>query len=498
MIYIISFHELFYEMETEKYVTVIPVEYPRPSRLYPHPPHQYSDHTEDIPSDSVTCFSQTSNYVNEHQSIAVKHREYVPNDQEPNCPNDCNETRYEFQTNSDKQPLSICVYLMNNIVLHLELEDGNNTTVTELIQFVIELEDLLLPESAKNVFTIWMSSGLLEVQLKPHHKLLLVRSKWSTLLSRFAHATLSRQIRDEPILSFQRNVFYSLSDEEKLMDVKVLELLYEEAKYNILEGRYPCEISQYIMLGGIQARLELGPYNPQVHTNRFFRSQKNKFLPVHIRHDAIMSWFRSRIKNSPEVRLLEHYKRIPNSASDRKLQRRYLEVCWSLPFYGCAFFQGQIEEPVRGLTSLLMHQDMPVLVGINEHGLYLIDNIQAKLLLGLKYEDFSWELGKPHKSNPDCLPCIFIQFAVIENGARVSKIMQIFSKQSDMVDALITAFVDQRKERLRSNPTDEMDGPRSDDAQMCKLPNKLSKLTLATFDDEGHCIGQTGSLQFIN
>lgn len=54
-------------------------------------------------------------------------------------------------------------------------------------------------------------------------------------------------------------------------DVKVLELLYEEAKYNVLEGRYPCDISQYIMLGGIQARLELGPFNPQVHTNKFFR-----------------------------------------------------------------------------------------------------------------------------------------------------------------------------------------------------------------------------------
>ena len=33
---------------------------------------------------------------------------------------------------------------------------------------------------------------------------------------------------------------------------EVLELLYEEAKFNILTGRYPCEISDYIMLGGIQ------------------------------------------------------------------------------------------------------------------------------------------------------------------------------------------------------------------------------------------------------
>lgn len=43
----------------------------------------------------------------------------------------------------------------------------------------------------------------------------------------------------------------------------------------------------------------------------------------------------------------------------------------------CAFFQGQIEEPVRGLTSLLLHQDLPVLIGINERGIYVIDNNEA-------------------------------------------------------------------------------------------------------------------------
>ncbi len=55
-----------------------------------------------------------------------------------------------------------------------------------------------------------------EVQLKPHHKPLLVRSKWNTLLSRFAHASTARQLRDEPVLSFQRNVFYSISEEQRL------------------------------------------------------------------------------------------------------------------------------------------------------------------------------------------------------------------------------------------------------------------------------------------
>lgn len=54
-------------------------------------------------------------------------------------------------------------------------------------------------------------------------------------------------------------------------DQKIFELLYEEAKFNILEGRYPCETAHYIMLGGIQARIELGPYNPQVHSTHYFR-----------------------------------------------------------------------------------------------------------------------------------------------------------------------------------------------------------------------------------
>lgn len=48
-------------------------------------------------------------------------------------------------------------------------------------------------------------------------------------------------------------------------------LLYEEARYNILEGRYPCEMSHYLMLGGIQARIELGPYKPEEHTTQYFR-----------------------------------------------------------------------------------------------------------------------------------------------------------------------------------------------------------------------------------
>lgn len=58
------------------------------------------------------------------------------------------------------------------------------------------------------------------------------------------------------------------------------------------------------------------------------------------------------------------------------------------------------------------------------------------LLLGLRYSELSWEMAKPSdENNPDCLPCLFLQFPVRENGARVYKILQVFSRQVNVTFA---------------------------------------------------------------
>lgn len=71
------------------------------------------------------------------------------------------------------------------------------------------------------------------------------------------------------------------------------------------------------------------------------------------------------------------------------------------------------------------------------------------LLLGLKYEELCWDLGKPSGpgEDPDSMSCIFIQFDAIENGIAVTKLMQIFSRQANMMDALIAHFADQMRRR---------------------------------------------------
>jgi hypothetical protein len=59
--------------------------------------------------------------------------------------------------------LKVCVYLMSRVVLHMDLEDGVNITVQELVQSVVQEEKLGLPRVAANIFTLWMCSSLLGI-----------------------------------------------------------------------------------------------------------------------------------------------------------------------------------------------------------------------------------------------------------------------------------------------------------------------------------------------
>ena len=51
-------------------------------------------------------------------------------------------------------------------------------------------------------------------------------------------------------------------------------------------------------------------------------------------------------------------------------------------------------------------------------------------LLGLLYEDMSWQYAEPKdKDNKNALPCIFLQFKDKENGQQVTKVLQVFSRE---------------------------------------------------------------------
>lgn len=45
-------------------------------------------------------------------------------------------------------------------------------------------------------------------------------------------------------------------------------------------------------------------------------------------------------------------------------------------FFSCAFFHGQIEQPVRGLMSLINHKDVPIHIAVNTEGVYILDYVE--------------------------------------------------------------------------------------------------------------------------
>ena len=95
----------------------------------------------------------------------------------------------------------------------------------------------------------------------------------------------------------------------------------------------------------------------------------------------------------------------------------------------------------------------------------------------------SWDYAKPsQENNEDCLPCLFIQFCVIENGRRVSKILQIFSRQAVQMDALINTFVDELKQRVAMYNEDH-DGNVYGDSTSTDADGKIPTISLHGFEN---------------
>ncbi|XP_068228996.1 FERM domain-containing protein 8 isoform X2 [Palaemon carinicauda] len=461
--------------------------------------------TSAAPMSSHTMPTTTTTTSSMHPSVpqAVSHAEEME--------------KHNNKSEPERKRVEVCVFLHSRVAVRLRLEDGARITAQELQAMVIEEEDVALPKQAMEVFAIWMVSPVLEIQLKPYQRALEVRRQWGELLKRFTQIPSRPQdarYAYEPKMVLRRNVFFSKRDEVKIRDAKILELLYEEAQWNMRSARYPCELSDYEMLAGIQARLEQGPYDHTSHTPSFFRRRLLDYLPEHACRLKFSDLVSFSSKSTPEIRVIEQFRSIPTNVTSRKLVRKYLEFSWSLPYYGSAFFHGQIEQSTRGVSSWLPRPDLPVLVTINATGVTVIDPKKSTVLLSLRYDELSWDFARPSNDrSTSCLPCLFLQFAVVENGRRFSKLLQIFSKQAIMMDALISTFVEELKRRAAQYP-DDLEGHMLDQGTEIDdvlvplstvsrkempgsvLGNKLHRLSLATFTEDGRCVGTMGSWQF--
>ncbi|CAI9167172.1 unnamed protein product [Rangifer tarandus platyrhynchus] len=335
----------------------------------------------------------------------------------------------------------VLVYLADDSMVPLAVENLPSLSAHELHRAIREV--LQLPDIALDAFALWLVSPLLEVQLKPKHQPYKLGRQWQELLLRFTDAPDDDVAMDEPSLQFRRNVFFPKWRELQIHDKEVLRLLYEEAKGNVLAARYPCDVEDCEALGALVCRVQLGPYQPGQPAVCALREKLDSFLPAHLckRGHGLFAALRGRGAKAGmgEQGLLNAYRRVQEGAnSDSECEaslsphyRAYLLKCHELPFYGCAFFHGEIDKPAQGF----LHRGgrKPVSVAISLDGVHVIDCREKHVLLGLRFQELSWDHTSPEEEEP----VLWLEFDGDSEGTPVNKLLKVYSKQAELMSSLI-------------------------------------------------------------
>ncbi|KAK2504195.1 hypothetical protein MC885_012935 [Smutsia gigantea] len=377
----------------------------------------------------------------------------------------------------------VLVYLADDTVVPLAVENLPSLSAHELHRAIREV--LQLPDVALDAFALWLVSPLLEVQLKPKHQPYKLGRQWPELLLRFTVAPDDDVAMDEPSLQFRRNVFFPKQRELQIRDEEVLRLLYEEAKGNVLAARYPCDVEDCEALGALVCRVQLGPYQPgqpaacalsprvgtssqnpyAEHPSFFLRREKlDSFLPAHLckRGHGLFAALRGRgaKAGTGEQGLLNAYRKVKETASsdsEREASlsthyRSYLLKCHELPFYGCAFFHGKVDKPAQGF--LHRGRRKTVVVAISLEGVHVIDSREKHVLLGLRFQELSWDHTSPEEEES----VLWLEFDGDNEGTPVNKLLKIYSKQAELMSSLIEYCIELNQAAEPIVPQDSMSG----------------------------------------
>ena len=270
-------------------------------------------------------------------------------------------------------------------VLNKVLSKDNNT---DKIEFDFDIK-------FKKLFSIWITSPYLELQLQPQHRPFNLLAKWDSLLKKHGPIELITDPtlieKDEPTLTLQRNVFCDQTIEREIeeTDIGALYLLYFEAKMNVLDGRYPTNSEELEPKGNVvellaayQTIIESGPYNTTNYSVEHFRQNLKEYIPLNylkVSNGLIRTLSRSTPSMRCSQKIHDKYKELSNQKlSKYKLLKSYLEICWKIPCYGSAYFSAQIEKPIKSrIESIVSHFDLEIWVAINEKGLHLISKEKA-------------------------------------------------------------------------------------------------------------------------
>ncbi|EFO26235.2 hypothetical protein LOAG_02247 [Loa loa] len=369
--------------------------------------------------------------------------------------------------------LDITIYWADEKGLKFSLVGGKLATASSLLLLLADHLGVIA-EVFKQVCALWMVSDLLEVQLKPHHNPYEIRKNWAQFVQRFTFAESSESAADEPLLVLKRNVQLSVERERELEEeysIEILtEILYRNAKQEVLNGRYICDIDLNIKLAALQMAIDLEP-NDNLDTLDMSGEEVEAFFPLKYRHN-VKTFYLFGIPvigcKGLEARILQEYRNIRlNFESKHSCRKAYLNIVRNTPFYGAAFFRGYVERPsgrplkeIKRLILSVTLPDIPVLIGISCGYVTLIDEAKQEVLLvqrlydcDCRYVDDHFEVAISAAVLTEC-PCFLMTFPdtslstdhnlnseteMLKFSEKI-KVLQVFSKQAIMIEALINSL----------------------------------------------------------
>ncbi|XP_052822896.1 putative FERM domain-containing protein FRMD8P1 isoform X3 [Octopus bimaculoides] len=384
--------------------------------------------------------------------------------------------------------LELCIYLRDQTVIPLKVNNGQQAQTEDLFRIV--QEEQKLPPEAANVFSLWLVSPSLELRLKKNHRPYYLVQQWQELCKLYTDQKAEYKLRDTPLLMLQRNVFYSKEEEMKLNDETTLSLLYHEAQYNVLEGRYVVDKLDYDELAAIQFIIEEGNLIGVKGLTQNQRHNLERFYPEFL---CKRRWQIPGLKNSSrndiEVRFEEAVVRIsqalPEQYSKVSLYKMYLQLLWNTPFYGSAYFSAVVDRPTSKLQMVFGVHSMHVWVCINTEGVCIIEKDKDFVDLAVPFTEMSWHFHDDLEDEK--LPSLFIQFLVKDGEETVTKLLEINSRQAKLMNALIDSMVKRKRQqqhvhrprRYSEQSYDSVDGAIS--STFNKSLNKLKRLSLDTY-----------------
>lgn len=321
-----------------------------------------------------------------------------------------------------RQPRQIQVMLMDGEQESLNLSAGANTSVHQLNQQMLRKFDM--PETPyADIFTIWICSASLELQLKPEHKPIEHMNNWRRRI--VGMLTDADPKKEEPHLKWRRNAKISLIIEREVIHPKAINLLYHEAKQNYIKAMYPCKEQDVLVLTSLLLYINHGGSHSAAKT----------FLSKNLQSLVPSPMLKSRSNWSSKIH--SHYKELSNKLSERTdsrlrskqyLQTEFLRNCRNLTVYGSAFFTGILQ---HGAAKA----DVKCFIGVNDVGLHIINYATRVMLNSFKYKEISWQLPPTDYA--------VLEVIVVKNEARGSERhsprnqLKLRTKQAGMINHLM-------------------------------------------------------------